>query len=267
MNKNDSFGDRMKLYEGLEAQRKFMPCLPVVARLDGRGFSRFTKGLDRPYDQRMIDCMVETTKYLVDHTNAVTGYTQSDEITLVWHPDKDIWFDGRISKLTSQLAAQATVFFYREVIRNLPPEYGDKLPTFDARVWTVPSKQEAVNAVLWREQDATKNSITMAASTVYSHKELLHKNSSDKRQMLLERGINWNDYPSSFKRGVYVQRKEVRKLTPNEIRNLPPLHHAHSNPNIEVIRSVVDVVEMPPLATVINRVDVIFDQHSPLIQE
>ncbi len=55
MASKDSFGDRMKMYEGAEAQRKFLPGLPIVARLDGRGFSRFTKGLERPYDQRMID--------------------------------------------------------------------------------------------------------------------------------------------------------------------------------------------------------------------
>lgn len=66
MTSKDSFGDRMKMYEGAEAQRKFLPGLPIVARLDGRGFSRFTKGLNRPYDQRMIDAMVR----MVEVTNA-----------------------------------------------------------------------------------------------------------------------------------------------------------------------------------------------------
>lgn len=98
---NDDLGDRMKVYEMAEAGRKFMPLLPIVARLDGKGFSSFTKGLLRPYDERLSNLMVDCTKYLVSETNACCGYTQSDEITLAWYaPDykSEIYFAGRISK-------------------------------------------------------------------------------------------------------------------------------------------------------------------------
>jgi tRNA(His) 5'-end guanylyltransferase len=86
----DSLGDRMKAYEQAEAGRMFMPMLPVCVRVDGKAFHSWTRNLDRPYDKRLSDCMIETTEYLVDKTNARIGYTQSDEISLVlYSPDCD----------------------------------------------------------------------------------------------------------------------------------------------------------------------------------
>jgi len=235
----DKLGDRMKHYEGMEADRRFLPLLPVVARIDGRSFSSFTKGMTRPYDAKMSQCMVATTTYLAKHTNAVIGYTQSDEITLVWYSDQissQIFFDGRIMKMTSQLAAQATICFYRAVL-DVMPEYKDKLPTFDARVWTVPSKIEAINSLLWREADATKNSVSMAARHYFSHKELHGKSWSQMQDMLHSKGINWNKYEPIFKRGVYLQRTSICKpFTTEEIELLPAKHAARSNPELTIER-------------------------------
>jgi len=81
--KNDNFGNRMKEYERLFGNQ-FMPFLPVCMRIDGKTFSKWTKGLERPYDKRLTDLMVATTKYLVAETGALMGYTQSDEISLVF---------------------------------------------------------------------------------------------------------------------------------------------------------------------------------------
>ncbi|MGL1442107.1 tRNA(His) guanylyltransferase Thg1 family protein, partial [Vibrio parahaemolyticus] len=58
--------------------------LPVVARLDGRSFSKFTDGLERPYDRRLSELMVTTADYVARQTQACMAYTQSDEITLTW---------------------------------------------------------------------------------------------------------------------------------------------------------------------------------------
>jgi tRNA(His) guanylyltransferase len=80
-----NFGDRMQEYERIEAARQFMPLLPVCARLDGKSFKRFTKGLDRPYDRGLVELMIATATYLVQETQANMGYTQSDEISLVWY--------------------------------------------------------------------------------------------------------------------------------------------------------------------------------------
>jgi tRNA(His) 5'-end guanylyltransferase len=267
---NDALGDRMKEYEGLEAARKFMPGIPIIARVDGRGFSKFTKGMGRPFDQLMTNAMIETTKFLVKETNACIGYTQSDEITLVFNPHakkRAVWFNARITKMISQLAAQATIGFYNEILRTMP-KYARRLPTFDARVWQVPTAIEAANSVLWREWDATKNSITMAASEFYSVSQLKGKNGAEKQELLFQNGINWNDYPVSFKRGTYVQRKFFSKpFTVEELEKLPEKHLARSNPELAIIRSKIDVIEMPKFSSVANPVEVIFNAAKPVLKK
>jgi tRNA(His) guanylyltransferase len=264
----DDLGDRMKLYEGMEAARRFMPRLPIVARMDGRGFSKFTKGMLRPYDQRMQEAMLNTTKRLMEETHACMGYTQSDEITLAWYATgarERIWFDGRVAKMTSQTAALATIYFYEEVLK-LMPEFAPRLPTFDSRVWVCPTLEEAANAFLWRERDATKNSVSMAASSVYSHNELYRKTTNQQKDMLMEKGINWNNYSSVFKRGAFFQRKTVEGIVDcEELAELPPLHKAHSDPNFAFQRSRIMQIEMPVFDKVTNRADVIFKGAEPIL--
>lgn len=137
--------------------------------------------------------------------------------------------------MVSDLAGMCSVFFNRELPKYLP-EKSDKMPRFDARVWNVPTLDEAVNTFLWREQDATKNSITMAASNYYSHNFLMGKNGSEKQELLFQKGINWNDYPDFFKKGSYIQRKRVStKFTANELEKLPINHNARKNPDMLVV--------------------------------
>jgi len=260
MSKNDSLGDRMKSYENQTCGIRLLPKIPVMARLDGKGFSKFTKGLKRPFDERLSNLMVETTQYLVKETNANCGYTQSDEITLTWYSDtyeSKIYFDGRYFKMLSDLAAMASVYFNRKLAEYLP-EKVHLMPRFDCRVWNVPTVDEAANTFLWRELDATKNSISMAAQHYYSHTELHGKDSSTKQEMLFQKGINWNDYPAFFKRGTYVQRKrQLTKFSPEELLNLPPKHSARLNPDLVIERWKLGRVNLPPLVTVSNRADVI----------
>lgn len=268
---SDDFGDRMKLYEMAEAGRRFMPMLPIIARIDGRSFSKFTKGLERPYDVRLSDLMLNTTKFLVKETNACCGYTQSDEITLAWYSPEyksEVFFDGRISKMTSTLAALATVYFNKELYR-LPPTHADKMPTFDCRVWNVPNIIEGANAFLWREQDATKNSISMAARAYFSHFEIMNKNGSEMQEMLFQKGINWNDYPNFFKRGSYLQKRNVvRKFTADEINKLPVKHEARFNCDLEISRTEIKLLEnLPPLGKIINRSEFIFFGAEPQTEQ
>lgn len=269
-NSKDNFGDRMKMYENQTCGIKMLPRIPVIARLDGKGFSKFTKGLKRPYDERLSKLMVETTKYLVKETNANCGYTQSDEITLVWYSDSfesKIYFDGRLFKMISDLASMCSVYFNRN-LTNYLPEKSDKMPRFDCRVFNVPNVEEATNTFLWREQDATKNSISMAAQSVYSHNQLNGKNGSDKQEMLFQKGINWNDYPNFFKRGTYVQRKRVMtKFSSEELEKLPLKHQAIINPNLEIERWIVDEVKLPPLSRIKNRVNVVIFGENPEVGE
>ncbi len=264
---DDSFGDRMKAYEMAEAGRMLMPLLPCIARIDGRSFSTFTKAMDRPYDKRLSDLMVATTTFLVQETNACTGYTQSDEITLAWYSetfDHQVFFNGRIQKMTSQLAALASAFFNMNFKTFFPNGHSSTLATFDARVWNVPNLMEGSNCFLWREQDATKNSISMATRAYYDHKAMMNKNGGEMQEMLFRKGVNWNDYPAFFKRGTYVQRKIVsRKFTTEELESLPEKHQARKNPDLVVERSEYKTLDMPPFGTVTNRPGVIFYGEEP----
>jgi tRNA(His) 5'-end guanylyltransferase len=259
----DSLGDRMKFYEGNGVgEQRLIPMVPVLARLDGKAFHTFTRGLRRPFDQRLSNLMVDTTKFLVAETNAKVGHTQSDEITLVWLTDSydsEMYFDGRIQKLVSILAARCSVFFNRELAARIP-EKADAFPVFDCRVWNVPNKTEAINALIWRQNDATRNSISMAAQANFSHKQLQGKSCDEMQKMLFqEKGINWNDYPDFFKRGTFVQRRTVvRPFTTDEIDKLPPKHEARRNPDLKIERSEIRVVEWPQLTKVINREDLVF---------
>jgi len=258
----------MKMLEKIEASRKLMPLLPVCARMDGKGFSKFTKNLARPYDKRLSDLMVFVTKALVEEYNAILGYTQSDEVSLIFYSNSyssQIPFDGKIQKMVGDMAAFVSLVFNRELPKYIP-EKEDSMPRFDCRVWNVPTKSEAANTILWRELDATRNSVSMAVRTLYSHREIDGLGRADQMDLLMKKGVNWNDYPSFFKRGTYIQRRTVRKnLTVEELEALPPMHNARKNPDLEIERSVVSIVEMPPFSKVENRVGVIFDGESPII--
>ena len=258
------FGDRMKYYEEPEAARAAMPLLPLCVRVDGRCFSGFTRGLERPYDKRMSRCMIETASHLISETHALIGHTQSDEISLIFYSQdykSQLFFDGNFQKITSVISGIATAKF-NHLIQELIPEKKDQLPAFDCRAWNVPNKVEAANVLLWREMDATRNSISMAARSVYSHKQLENKNCSDMQEMMHQKGINWNDYPSFFKRGVFLKKEVIERLwTLEELNRIPEKHRP--DPNEEIIRSIVKELEMPPFSKVTNRVGVVFEGEQP----
>lgn len=265
----DNFGDRMKGYESAETGRRFMPGLPVYARIDGRSFSKFTKGMKRPYDIDMTRAMIETTKFLVDKTHALLGYCQSDEISLIWYTDsaeKQIFFDGRIQKMTSVLAGMASAKFTLEAIKVWPDRVENSPPTFDCRVFQLPNQTEGANAFLWREMDASKNSISMAAHDNFSPRELHGVNGKQMQEMLWEKkGINWNDYPAFFKRGTFIRRKSVeRMLSAQEMDHIPAQHRPKDG---KAIRTELVELDMPRFVTVKNRVEVVFDGADPVTEE
>jgi len=255
----DGLGDRMKMYEAIESERTLIPGLPVCVRLDGRAFHTFTKGLERPFDERLSKMMIETTKTLVEETHANIGYTQSDEISLIFIPKENTpmnMFNGRIQKIVSTLAGIASARFGELKSTYLPEK--KKRGVFDCRVWNVPSIDEAINSVRWREWDATKNSISMAASAYYSHTELNKMNGSEKQDMLMKKGVNFNDFPAFFKRGTYVQRKTFTKeMSELDILNLPEKHTARTNGSKIVKRSSVVVLDLPPINKITNFKDVL----------
>jgi tRNA(His) 5'-end guanylyltransferase len=273
----------MKLFESQMAGNRCMPLLPVCARLDGKSFHTWTRDLERPYDARLHKLFVETTKFLVEQTCARIGYTQSDEITLVWYSDdieSQVFFDGKIHKMVSVLASMATGFFNRSTANVWYvriPRVMPKRPTliepqvrplafFDCRVWQVPTLEEAANALVWRELDATRNSVQMAAQAVYSHNQLLGKPNSELQEMLHQKGINWNDYADWCKRGTYVQRKKhVRLLTAEERGRIPEKHRPAEEAEVE--RTDTHVLALPPLLRIANRAAVLFDGAEPVLKD
>jgi tRNA(His) 5'-end guanylyltransferase len=266
-NKKDILGDRMKYFEKYFGNVNiFDPQTPIMVRLDGKGFSKFTKGLSRPFDKRLSDLMIAVTIRLVEMSNARMGYTQSDEISLVLYeesPESQVYFNGRMQKIVSVLASIATAHFNAGLPTAIPEKAGN-LAFFDCRCWSVPDKEEAANAFLWRELDASKNSISMAARTVYSHKEMHSKSGRELVEMMREKCIEWEEYPDFFKRGTFVQRKKENvKFTAEEVDRLPEHHEARSNPDLIVERSTVKPISMPEFRTVKNRSKVIFDGEFP----
>lgn len=211
----DKLGLRIKSqYE--HRTRTFLPRRTyTLVRIDGKAFHTFTRGFERPYDLDLMKLMDDTAIALCESVQGVKfAYVQSDEISLLMTDfDKintDAYFDGNIQKITSITASIATAAFnkamvYLESKKVLNKDGQYKTALFDSRVFTIPDRTEVENYFVWRQQDATKNSISMVGQANFSHKELHQKNTSEVQDMLmLQKGINWNDEPAGFKRGRVI---------------------------------------------------------------
>lgn len=262
-----TLGNRMKAYEKQFSQR-VLTGLPVIIRIDGKAFHSYTKGLERPYDWELCTAMKEVTKILVDYTSAKIGYTQSDEISLLLYQESyktQLFMDGKINKINSILAAKTSLEFRTQVLlSNRLPLQREAL--FDCRTFEVPTKDEAVAYFIWRQRDAIKNSISMAAQSLYSHNELQGKNSDQMQGMIWEKGINWNNYPQHFKRGTFIQRSvQATKFSAEEIEKLPKKHEARTNPDLLVERNVIKTMDMPDLTKLSNRTGFLFNGEEPKV--
>ena len=264
--KEDDFGDRMRAYEAVETGRKFDPALPVYARIDGRGFSKFTSDMEKPFDSRMSAAMIATTQYLVEKNHAKIGYTQSDEISLIFVAEEgsQLVFNGRVQKLVGVLASMASAAFMRTIAATPGfSHYCDRTPHFDCRVIQLPSKTEAANMLLWRERDAQKNSVSMAAQSVFSHGSLQKKSTKEMKAMLAEAGVDYDAYPDYFKRGTFLRRiTEKRALTHDERMAIP--EHHRPGEEVTFLRSSVKTIAMPDFTSVQNREDVVFSGAEPV---
>lgn len=222
-----SLGDRMKRYEAV-SRHYLTRRIPAIIRIDGKAFHTFTHGLNKPFDDILMRCMQKTMQYLCENIQGcVLGYTQSDEITLVLCDYQtittDAWFGYRTDKMCSVSASMATLAFnnawrnYAESSKtvdlfdsSLSDEERKYIKTiqdkcdaasFDSRVFSVPV-EEVTNCLIWRQQDAIRNSIESVGQANFSHKELHGKSCNDIQDMLmLQKGINWNDFETTKKRG------------------------------------------------------------------
>ncbi len=261
-----TLGDKCKWLEKNFSPDIMVPTLPVIIRLDGVNFSKWTKGLAKPFDNDLTMLMGLLTKAVMRKTNAVIGYTQSDEITLILYTDNwksEMYHAGKKQKILSKLSSYATNVF-NEHAQLLWPER--PLAEFDCRVYQVPSMRDACLQLLWREQDAVRNSIQAYARSVFSHEDTIHKNGPELQDMLIEQGLNWNNFDPIFKRGMYIKKFNVeRAFTPEELIDLPPGHKAHRNPELKVNRTEFKALDLPKLSSISNKVDVVFFNAEPKV--
>lgn len=222
----DDLGTRMKTYYERVPKFKLYRRTPVAIRIDGKAFHTFTRGFAKPFDEVLGNAMVCTMEYLCKNIQGcVFGYTQSDEITLILLDyqtfETDAWFDYEVQKICSISASMATMAFNKFFSAQVMNAYDPKSVTsikdplyqayqkslnqgamFDARCFNIP-KEEVTNLVYWRQLDAARNSVQMVGQANFSHNELQNKTCNMIQDMLHEeKGINWNDYETRWKRGV-----------------------------------------------------------------
>ena len=240
-NKKDNLGDRMKGNYENRSKTSLTRRVPIMIRLDGRSFSTFTRGLKKPYDTLLIKTMQDTMEYLCKNIQGCKiGYVQSDEISLlITDYDKittDAWFDYEVQKMCSISASMATLAFNKCWMDNIAElltknllttkeeiEYCEKClekaqrAMFDSRCFNIP-KEEVCNCFIWRQQDATRNAIQLLGQNFFSTKELHKKSCNNIQDMLmLDKGINFNDERTDFKRGACCYKQDGDWIVDKEI--------------------------------------------------
>jgi tRNA(His) guanylyltransferase len=204
----DELGRRMKQYYE-DALRIALPRRSyVIVRVDGRAFHTFTSDLERPYCRRLADALDQAALFSCQQMIGCRfAYGQSDEysflLTDVEGEKSPLWFDGNLQKIVSVSASVFTAAFQRCFA-------GPALATFDARVLLIPQRDEVAKYFLWRQLDASANSLNMLASAHFTHAQLLDKSTAEKHEMLHSKGVNWAKQPADFKRGRVVRRTDPR---------------------------------------------------------
>lgn len=207
----DSLGDRMKGYEAA-CKHHLTQRTPLILRLDGKAFHNYLRPVKGTFNEGVRTCMTDTMMHLIINLqNCVFGYTQSDEISLLFNDWNKLTtepaYSANQSKLESIAASMTTGYFnWNKNHYDLIPEVTAPFALFDCRAFTIP-KEEVANYFVWRQQDATRNSINMLGQLNFSHKQLQGKNVSEVQDMLmLEKQINWNDLHVWKKRGICASR-------------------------------------------------------------
>ena len=245
--------DRMKSVESSLVGARLDPELHWLVRLDGHGFSKFTRGFVKPCDERIHLAMVRTSVDLLAHFTPASIYTESDEITLVFParrhyldqalarpspPTADalkelqasvdsfvLPYNGKVQKLVSLLAGFTSARFNAHMAAlaaDAPEEEVRRKASggfayFDARVFQLSSAAEVLHNVIWRSQDAVRNSKSMLGHAFLA-KHAMHGLSSDEiiHKVYQERGVNYYDFPRWFHGGVLIKKTAVLREMPNK---------------------------------------------------
>jgi len=211
--------DRMRVYETAN-DRSVLPGMYMVARIDGRNFTRLTKEVikfEAPFDVRFRDMMIATTAHLMEcGFKTIYGYTESDEISLLFHPEITT-FDRKTRKYISILAGEASAKF-----ALLLGEHA----CFDSRISELPNVDCVIDYFRWRNEDAHRNALNAhcywalrnEGKNVQQATDGLHRLSiAEKNELLWQRGVNFNDLPLWQRRGVGLYWEGYQKATRNPL--------------------------------------------------
>ncbi|MBO5454077.1 MAG: guanylyltransferase [Clostridia bacterium] len=220
--KFDDLDKKMRVYEQ-SIDQTVLPDLYIVARLDGRNFSRLTKEIcefEAPFDEKFRDMMINTVKQLMNcGFRVIYGYTESDEISLLFHKDENT-FGRKVRKYNSILAGMASATFSLELGQPV---------SFDCRIAPLPNIELVKDYFLWRQEDAHRNALNAhcywmlrkEGKSIEEATSLLEgKSVSYKNELLFSRGINFDKLPLWQKRGVGIYWGEIEKAGYNPIKNI-----------------------------------------------
>ena len=217
----DDLDTQMRIYEK-SIDQIVLPEIHMVARLDGNRFTRLTKEIcqfEAPFDTRFRDMMTETTKALMNYGfRVVYGYTQSDEISLLFHPEEGA-FGRKVRKYNSLLAGVASAAFSLQLGQQA---------VFDCRMIPLPTVGRIQDYFLWRQEDAHRNSLNAhcywllrrnGMNADQATKELDGKSVADKNELLYQNGLNFDSFPTWQKRGIGIYWEMTEKQGFNPVTN------------------------------------------------
>lgn len=200
----DAFDKKMRAYER-SLDSFIAPELYLCARLDGRGFSRLTEQkFKKPYDELFYNYMTDTVRHLMScGFNIIAGYTQSDEISLLFHPC-DNTYNHKTRKLISVLAGEASGFFSLKLGAPV---------SFDCRLIPMKDKNEVKDYFSWRQTDLLRNSLDSCCyyallgdgmDYLSATKMLEGRDVPFKTEFLSNYGIDYNSLPSWQRYGAVL---------------------------------------------------------------
>ena len=209
----ESFGDRMKAYE--LPTRILLPRRSyTVLRVDGRAFHTYLKNARKPFDGAFIHAMGKVAEALcAEITGAVLAYAQSDEVSVLYtdfrNPAAEPWFGGVAAKQVSIAASLATY-----VLGNSYSPPGGGRPLFDARVFTLPTRRDVADYFVWRQADALRNSVSMAAQAYFTPEQLHGMKASEVKELLrTTAAADWDGYRPECRLGQVTTRTSTEKTT------------------------------------------------------
>jgi tRNA(His) guanylyltransferase len=224
--------DRIASYEALTDFR-LMKGLPIIIVLNGRSFRKTTSLLNKPFANEFLELMCACMlKLAAEVDGTIFVYSFNDEIILVAKNDQALetqaWYDNRIQKIVSAAASIATYEFSKMAKANNYNILGD--PIFTANTFTVLNTIEAMNVLIAKQQQAQHKALYNACyyELLKKHdpntvkQSIDNKTAQEKADMLFEVcGIDYNDYNTSYRRGVACFRapKVINTSSGEEIRN------------------------------------------------